>query len=50
MTTSSYLPDSTSGIWNALTYKINCDVSMSICKCNIKLFILHNELALNCPK
>ena len=33
-------------IWNVLTNKINCDVSMSICKCNLKLFLLHIELLL----
>ena len=37
-------------IWNVLSYKINCDVSMSIFKCNLKLFLLHNELVLNYPK
>ena len=33
-------------IWNVLTNKINCEDSMSICKCNLKLFLLHNELVL----
>ena len=37
-------------IWNVLSNKINCDVSMSILKCNLKLFLLHNELVLNYPK
>ena len=37
-------------IWNVLTNKIDCDVSMSIFKCNIKLLLLHNELVLNYPK
>ena len=37
-------------IWNVLSNKINCDVSMSISKSNIKLFLLHNELVLNCLK
>ena len=37
-------------IWNVLSNKINCDVSMSIFKCNLKLFLLHNELVLNYPK
>ena len=32
-------------IWNALSNKINRDVSMSIFKCNLKLFLLHNELS-----
>ena len=31
-------------IWNVLSNEINCDVSMSIYKCNLKLFLLHNEL------
>ena len=30
--------------------EINCDVSMSMIKCNLKLFLLHNELVLNYPK
>ena len=34
-------------IWNVLSNKINCDVSMSILKCNLKLFLLNNELVLN---
>ena len=37
-------------IWNVLTNKFNCDVSMSIFKCKLKLFLLHNELVLNYPK
>ena len=37
-------------IWNALSNKIYCDVSMSIFKCNLKLFLLHNELVSNYPK
>ena len=37
-------------IWNVLSNKINCDVSMSILKCNLKLFLLHNELVLNYSK
>ena len=37
-------------IWNALSNIINCDVSMSICKCNLKPFLLHNELVLNYTK
>ena len=37
-------------IWNVLSNKINCDVSMSIFKCNLKLFLLNNELVLNYPK
>ena len=37
-------------IWNVLGNKINCDVSMSIFKCNLKHFLLHNELVLNYPK
>ena len=36
-------------IWNVLT-KFNCDVSMSIFKCKLKLFLLHNALVLNYPK
>ena len=37
-------------IWNVLSNKINCDVSMSIFKCNLKLLLLHNELVLNYPR
>ena len=37
-------------VWNVLSNKINCDVSMSVFKCNLKLFSLHNELVLNYPK
>ena len=37
-------------IWNVLSNKINCDVSMSIFKCNLKLFLLNNELVLTYPK
>ena len=37
-------------IWNVLTNKFNCDVSMSIFKCKLKLFLLHNKLVLNYPK
>ena len=37
-------------IWNVLSNKINCDVSLSIFKCNLKLFLLNNELVLNYPK
>ena len=37
-------------IWNVFSNKINCDVSMSIFKCNLKLFLLNNELVLNYPK
>ena len=37
-------------IWNVLSNKINCDVSMSIFKCYLKLFLSHNELVLNYPK
>ena len=37
-------------IWNVLSNKINCDVSMSIFKCNLKQFLLNNELVLNYPK
>ena len=37
-------------IWNVLTNKFNCDVSMPIFKCKLKLFLLHNELMLNYPK
>ena len=37
-------------IWNVLTNKFNCDVLMSIFKCKLKLFLLHNELGLNYPK
>ena len=33
-------------IWNVLTNILNCDVSMSIFKCNLKtILILHNELS-----
>ena len=34
-------------IWNVLGNNINYDVSMSIFKCNLKLFLLHNDLVLN---
>ena len=34
-------------IWNVLSNKINCDVSMSIFECKLKLCLLHNELVLN---
>ena len=37
-------------IWNVLTNKFNCDVSMSIFKCKLKLILLHNELVLNYSK
>ena len=37
-------------IWNVLSNKINFDVSMSIFKCSLKLFLLNNELVLNYPK
>ena len=37
-------------IWNVLTNKFNCDVSMSIFKCKLQIFVLHNELVLNYPK
>ena len=37
-------------VWKVLSNKINCDVSMSVFKCNLKLFLLHNELVLNYPK
>ena len=37
-------------IWNVLSNKINCDVSMSIFTFNLKLFLLHNVLVLNYPK
>ena len=37
-------------VWNVLCNKTNCDVSMSVCKCSLKLFLLHNELVLNYPK
>ena len=37
-------------ICNVLSNKINCDVSMSILKCYLKLFLLHNELMLIYPK
>ena len=37
-------------VWNVISNKINCDVSMSVFKCNLKLFLLHNELVLNYPK
>ena len=37
-------------VWNVLTNKFNCGVSMSIFKCKLKLFLLHNELVLNYPK
>ena len=37
-------------IWNVLSNKINCDVSMALLKCDLKLFLLHNELVLNYPK
>ena len=34
-------------VWNVLSNTINCDVSMSVVLCNLKLFLLHNELVLN---
>ena len=37
-------------ICNVLINKFNCDVLMSIFKCKLKLFFLHNELVLNYPK
>ena len=37
-------------VWNVLSNKINCDVSMSVFKCNLKLFLLHNALVLSYPK
>ena len=37
-------------VWNVISNKINCDVLMSVSKCNLKLFLLHNELVLNYPK
>ena len=37
-------------VWNVISNKINCDVSVSVFKCNLKLFLLHNELVLNYPK
>ena len=37
-------------IWNVVTNKFNCDVSMLIFKCKLQLFLLHNELVLNYPK
>ena len=43
-------PNISARIWNVLSNKINCDVSMSIFKCNLKLFLLNNELVLNYPK
>ena len=30
-------------IWNVITNKFNCDVSMSIFKCKLKLFLLHKN-------
>ena len=35
-------------VWNVLSNKIN-NVSMSVFKCNLKLFLLHNELVLSHP-
>ena len=37
-------------VWNVISNKINCDVLMSVSKCNLKLFLLHNELVLNYHK
>ena len=37
-------------IWNVLSNTINWDVSISVFKCNLKLFLLHNELVLNYHK
>ena len=34
-------------IWNALSLKLNCNVLISLFKRNLKLFLLHNELAIN---
>ena len=41
---------STKGMQNVLTNNINCDVLMSMFKCNLKLSLWHNELVLNYPK
>ena len=37
-------------VWNVISNKINYDISMSVLKCNLKLFLLRNELVLNYPK
>ena len=37
-------------IWNALSLKLNCNVSISLFKRNLKLFLLHNELVINYSK
>ena len=34
-------------IWNALSHKLNCNVSILLFKRNLKLFRLHNELVIN---
>ena len=39
-----------SRIWNALSQKLNCNVSISLFKRNLKLFLLHNELVINYSK
>ena len=36
--------------WNALSLKLNCNVSISLFKRNLKLFLLHNELVINYSK
>ena len=37
-------------IWNSLSQKLNCNVSISLFKHNLKLFLLHNELVINYSK
>ena len=37
-------------IWNALSLKLNCNVSISLFNRNLKLFLLHNELVINYSK
>ena len=37
-------------IWNALSRKLNCNALISLFKCNLKLFLLQNKLAINYSK
>ena len=37
-------------IWNALSLKFNSNVSISLFKRDLKLFLLHNELVINYSK
>ena len=37
-------------IWKSLSVKLNCNVSISLFKRNLKLFLLHNELVIRYSK